>query len=107
MDSLTIACQTLMSALLTLMPSAYQQDTLKALLGLFLKPIGRPLPEHCQVKSPGAISRFLNHYPWPTRQLIRSIRTWLLSQLLSWAPEAGTSPSPTSDSGFNDFREDR
>lgn len=92
MDSLTVACQTLMSDLLTLMPSAYQQETLKALLGLFLKPISRPLPEHCQVKSPGAISRFLNHYPWPTRQLIRSIRAWVLSQLLSWAPAAGRRP---------------
>lgn len=92
MDSLTVACQTLMSALSTLTPSAYQQDTLKALLGFFFKPIGRPLPEHCQAKSPAAISRFLNHYPWPTRELIRSIRAWVLSQLLSWIPAGGRRP---------------
>jgi hypothetical protein len=68
------------------MPSHYQRDSLQALLGLFLTPVGRPLPQHCQLKSAGALSRFLNHYDWPTRQLIRSIRQWVLEQLLVRAP---------------------
>jgi hypothetical protein len=92
MDGLNVPCQTLLATLLNLMPSVYQQQTLKALVALFLKPIGRPLPDHCQYKSSGAISRFLNHYPWPTRRLIREIRRWVLRQLLSWQPTRGRPP---------------
>lgn len=41
------------------MPSRYQQETLQALLGLFLEAKGQALPAHSLVKSASAISRFL------------------------------------------------
>lgn len=49
--------------------------------------VGRPLTQHSQLKSAGALSRFLNHYGWPTRQVIRSVQSWVLEQLLAWAPQ--------------------
>jgi len=66
------------------MPSLHQQESLQALFGLFLAPVGSPLPQHSQLKSAGALSRFLNHYGWPTRQVIRHVRSWVLEQLLAW-----------------------
>lgn len=60
--------QALVSGLQTLMPSVYQQDSLQALLGLFLQGQGVPLPEHCKTKSASALSRFLNEYKSPTRR---------------------------------------
>jgi len=63
--------------LLELMPSLYQQESLQALFGLFLAPVGPPLAQHCQLKSAGALSRFLNHYGWPTRKVIHRVRSWL------------------------------
>jgi len=67
MESLPVACQSLMSTLLGLIPSLHQQESLQALFGLFLPPVGPPLPQHCQLKSAGALSRFLKHYGWPIR----------------------------------------
>jgi len=87
MESLPVACQALMSTLLGLMPSLHQQESLQALFGLFLAPVGSPLPQHSQLKSAGALSRFLNHYGWPTRKVIRRVRSWVLEQLLAWAPQ--------------------
>jgi len=84
MESLPVACQTLMSTLLGLMPSLHQQESLQALFGLFLAPVGFPLPQHCQLKSAGALSRFLNPYSWPTRRVIRHVQSWVLEQLLAW-----------------------
>ncbi len=52
------------------MPGPYQQETLQALLELFLEATGQSLPAHSQVKSASATSRFLNQYQWPTRQMI-------------------------------------
>ena len=66
--------QALVSGLRELMPSIYQQDSLQAILGLFLEGQGNPLPERCKAKSASALSRFLNEYKWPTRQLIREVR---------------------------------
>lgn len=68
------------------MPTAYQRDSLQALLGLFLEAQGYPLPQHCQVKSAGALSRFLNVYGWSTRRMIRVVRQRLLAQLLAYCP---------------------
>jgi len=76
-----------MSTLLGLMPSLYQQESLQALFGLFLAAVVSPLPQHCQLKSAGALSRFLNHYGWPTGKVIRSVRSWVLEQLLAWRPK--------------------
>ncbi|QYO68555.1 transposase [Leptolyngbya sp. 7M] len=67
------------------MPTTDQRDSLQALLALFLEAQGHPLPQHSSMKSAGALSRFLNHYRWPTRQFIRTIRQQLVEQLLSYS----------------------
>jgi hypothetical protein len=73
------------------MPSVYQQDSLQALLGLFLEAQGSPLPEHCKVKSASALSRFLNEYKWSTVKVIRAVRKAALEQILS-QPRWGRRP---------------
>jgi hypothetical protein len=83
MSAILSQAQALVAGLQTLMPSIYQQDSLQALLGLFLKEQGIPLPEHCETKSASALSRFLNEYQWPTRQVIRAVRKAALQQILS------------------------
>jgi len=65
-----------------MMPSHYQRDSLQALLGLFLQAQGHPLPQHSKAKSASALSRFLNHYTWSTRQMIRITRQAALQQIL-------------------------
>lgn len=73
--------QTLVYSLLCLMPSPYQKASLKALLGRFLAEQGHALPEHTPLKSASSLSRFLNHYRWSTRQVIRTTRAAVLQQL--------------------------
>ena len=73
--------QGLVYSLLCLMPSHYQKASLKALLGRFLAEQGHALPEHTPLKSPSSLSRFLNHYQWSTRQVIRTTRAAILDQL--------------------------
>ncbi len=51
--------QELIYQLLDRMPSAYQRQSLKALLELFLKAQGAPLPEHSHLNPASALSRFL------------------------------------------------
>ena len=63
------------------MPSPYQKASLKALLGRFLSEQGHALPEHTPIKSASSLSRFLNHYQWSTRQVIRTTRAAILQQL--------------------------
>jgi hypothetical protein len=53
---------------------------------MFLQARGYPLPQHSTTKSPSALSRFLNHYSWPTRQVICSVRKHLLEQILTRCP---------------------
>ena len=72
----------LISTLKQLMPTIYQQDTRESLLGLFLSSQGNCLPHHCQTKSESAISRFLNHYNWSTRAVIRTIRGYILNLII-------------------------
>lgn len=55
-------------------------DTVQVLLNLFLQARGQPLPSLATVKSPSAISRFLNHYAWNVRGLIRVMRRHALDQ---------------------------
>lgn len=73
-----------MGIVLALMPNAHQRRTLEALLGQFLEANGHPLPEHCQLKSSSAISRFLNSYDWPTRKVISTFRNWIIEHLLTF-----------------------
>jgi hypothetical protein len=51
MEIILAHAQKLVYTLLSLMPTAYQRDSLQALLGLFLAAQGHPLPQHeyCQV----------------------------------------------------------
>lgn len=73
----------LLSTLKDLMPTIYQKETLESILGLLLDGQGNAVPHHCQTKSESAISRFLNHYNWSTRSLIRTIRSFILNLVLS------------------------
>ena len=73
--------QRLVYSLLCLMPSHYQKASLKALFARFLCEQGHALPEHTPLKSPSSLSRFLNHYSWSTRQVIRTTRAAILDQL--------------------------
>jgi hypothetical protein len=66
--------QKLVYTVLDLMPSSYQRRSLEVLLSLFLKATGKPLPAYSELKSGSALSRFLNHYRWPVRQVIRTLR---------------------------------
>ena len=43
--------QGLVYSLISLMPSVYQEGSLKAVLGLFLEAQGHALPEHTPIKS--------------------------------------------------------
>lgn len=92
MPNILSSAQALVSTLKTLMPTLYQQDSLQALLELFLEGQGFPLPEHCKTKSASALSRFLNQYEWSTRQVIRAVRQTALQQILS-QPRMGRRPT--------------
>ena len=50
------------------------RESFKVFLDLLLDGSGRPLPERATVKSPAALSRFLNHAAWSTRHLCRVLR---------------------------------
>jgi hypothetical protein len=54
MKPLTTHARQLVYELLELMPSAYQQASLKAMLALFLQARGIALPEHSKHKSASA-----------------------------------------------------
>ncbi len=86
METILQHAQGLVYSLLGLMPSTYQKASLKALFGLFLEQQGHALPEHTPVKSASSLSRFLNHYNWSTRQVIRTSRQAVLQQLLAHSP---------------------
>jgi Transposase DDE domain. len=85
MDILAHA-QDLIYQLLDRMPSPYQRESLNALLALFLKAQGSPLPEHSTLKSPSALSRFLSVYTWSVRQMIRQVRRAVSDQLRRYRP---------------------
>lgn len=80
--NITLRARKLVYELLNLMPSPYQQASLKAMLVLFLSTRGLALPEHANHKSASALSRFLNFYEWPTKSVIRTLRREVLETLL-------------------------
>lgn len=92
MSAILSQAKGLISKLQTLMPSVHQQESLQAMLGLFLEGQGIPLPEHCEIKSASALSRFLNEYQWKTRQVIRAVRKAALQQIMSY-PQVGRKPT--------------
>lgn len=67
--------QELFCSVARLMPSTPQRESFKAQMKLFLEADGAAKPEHTQVKSPSALSRFLNEYNWNVRSLIRTVRS--------------------------------
>lgn len=87
METILAHAQQLVYILLSLMPTQYQRDNLETMLGLFLSAQKHPLPQHSRAKSASALSRFLNIYPWSTRQLIRTTRDYVLKQILSQCPK--------------------
>jgi hypothetical protein len=86
METIVVHAQSLVYSLLCLMPSPYQKASLNALFGLFLEALGHPLPQHTQVKSASSLSRFLNHYSWSTRSVIRATRQRIFDQLKQHRP---------------------
>jgi len=90
METILQHAQGLVYALLHLMPSPYQHASLSSLLGLFLEAQGHPLPQQCQTKSASALSRFLNHYEWSTRSVLRTTRHQVLQQIGSHLPGSGS-----------------
>ncbi|MGV0029405.1 hypothetical protein [Phormidesmis priestleyi] len=91
METILKHVQGLVYALLHLMPSPYQHASLSSFLGLFLEAQGRPLPQHYQTKSASALSRFLNHYEWSTRSVLRTTRHQVLQQIGRHLPSSGSS----------------
>jgi Transposase DDE domain len=73
--------QDLVYRLSALMPSRYQRNSLQALLYLFLTATGQALPQHSKLVSPSGLSRFLNHYDWSTRAVIRAVRAEIVRQV--------------------------
>ena len=90
METILQHAQGLVYALLHLMPSPYQHASLSSLLGLFLEAQGHPFPQQCQTKSASALSRFLNHYEWSTRAMLRTTRQQVLQQIRSHLPGSGS-----------------
>ena len=90
METLLQHAQGLVYALLHLMPSPYQHARLSSVLGLFLEAQGHPLPQQCQTKSASALSRFLNHYEWSTRSVLRTTRRQVLQQIGQHLPHSGS-----------------
>lgn len=90
METIVEYAQGLVYSLLCLMPSTYQKASLNALFGLFLEAQGYPLPQHTQVKSASSLSRFLNHYNWSTRSVIRTTRQMVLQQVTAHPPHPST-----------------
>jgi len=78
--------QDLIYQLLDGMPSQAQRQSLNAILELFLKAQGTPLPQHSSLKSPSALSRFLTVYTWSVRQLIRQVRRAIRHELQRYRP---------------------
>jgi len=89
METIVEHAQRLVYNLLCLMPSIYQKASFNAVLGLFLDAQGHALPEHTQVKSASSLSRFFNHYAWPTRRVIEATRQAILQQIASYPPHIG------------------
>ena len=59
-------------------------ESVQVLLCLFLAAMGKPLPTYATVKSPAALSRFLNHYSWSLTALVRVMRHHARSQLRAY-----------------------
>lgn len=76
--------QQLFCTLSSLFENPHLKASFHTMLALFLKGDGRPHPRYATSKSPGALSRFLNHYHWNARALIRTTRQTALKSLFQY-----------------------
>jgi len=95
MHGVSFAAKQLLERVRQLLPTEYQRDSLDALMGLFLQATGASLPQHSRLKSPRALSRFLNR---PVRAVgHRLSRPWLLGgsrERSSLSPNSGRRTRP-------------
>lgn len=88
METILAHAQELVYTLSSLMPTQYQKDNQGSYVGIvFGGHLRHPLPEHCKTKSASALSRFLNVNRWSTRLCIRTVRNYVLKQVLSECPK--------------------
>jgi hypothetical protein len=76
--------RSLFCTLLELFATAYQRESFKALMALFLRADGHPHPSRASGKSESALSRFLNRYAWNARALTLHVRGAAISSLLGY-----------------------
>jgi len=85
--------RTVFNIIQTLITSPYQLQTFNALIAAFLEADGNPRPARAPAKSPSAFSRFLNHYDWNARTIIRTLRDAIIKQLWqAYAERKGRRP---------------
>jgi hypothetical protein len=65
--------QALLYTLMGLMPSPYQNKSLKAVLAMFWEPQRVALPEHCVLKSAAALSRFMNESGFSSVEFVNGV----------------------------------
>lgn len=76
--------QELFCTLQQLFTSRHQRASFSALIALFLKGDGCAHLGHSSSKSSAALSRFLNHYTWSARAMIRTARQHALQSLFGY-----------------------
>ncbi len=84
MNQILPQAEELLSTLKELMPTIYQQETLESIESLYFfkgKDILFLIIVLLNLKVPKR--RFLNHYKWSTRSLIRTVRACILELILS------------------------
>ena len=67
--------------------SRHHKASYRSLLSLFLKADGHAVLRASEAKSASALSRFLNHYRWCSRPLLRSMRQAALAQVWEQYPK--------------------
>lgn len=70
-----------------MMPSHHLKASLQSLISLFLKADGQAVIRRSEHKSASAVSRFLNHYSWELRPVIRAMRQESLAQIWQYYPK--------------------
>ncbi|MDP9766101.1 transposase [Deinococcus enclensis] len=84
MNPKEVRARRLYSDILTCFTRKQHLDSFQVFLDLLLEAKGRPLPVQATVKSPAALSRFLNHYGWSTRSVVRAMRQHAQQTLLEF-----------------------
>lgn len=86
--------RTLFNTTQTLFATHYQRRSYQTLIAGFLSATGNPRPATASDKSAAALSRFLNHYAWNARHLIRIVRTAIQKRIWDvYATRRGRKPT--------------